>query len=228
MNDGNIRIGIKITELDGEIKRLQSKLRKLKDEEDKIKETKIAPKVDTKELEYAKKKVEELRARYEQQITTGDVAGSLTGIELNNAEANVERLNRDLIEQNETIRNAGTELKRNAQQQEEIREKIEECVKEQQRLNMEQAQNYTNTKETKNETKGLGQMITKVTKNVIKWGLAVFSVRSMYLFVRKAVSTLSSYNKQMATDIQYIQYALAQMIKPIIEWVINAMYKIHI
>lgn len=77
------------------------------------------------------------------------------------------------------------------------------------------------------DTKTLGEIdfsLTKIIKKVGKWALAIFSVRSAYLFVRSAVSTISQYDKQLGANIQYIRYALAMAIKPIIEWIVNAVY----
>ena len=72
----------------------------------------------------------------------------------------------------------------------------------------------------------IGNSVEKITKKVIKWGIAVFSVRSAYMFIRQSVSTLSQYDDQMATNIEYIRWALATTIKPLIEWIIKAVYNI--
>lgn len=68
------------------------------------------------------------------------------------------------------------------------------------------------------------------TNNIIKkvgqWALAVLGVRSAYSAIRSAMNTLSQYNKQLATDISYIQYALAKVLEPIIMGFINIIYKL--
>ena len=87
-------------------------------------------------------------------------------------------------------------------------------------------------KENANKTpiedpKVLGEInlnLSNIIKKVGKWALAVFSVRSAYLFVRSAVSTISQYDQQLGANIQYIRYALAMTIKPIVEWIVNAVY----
>lgn len=60
-----------------------------------------------------------------------------------------------------------------------------------------------------------------VLKKVTKWGLAIFGIRSAYSFIRSSMSTLSQYNQQMATDLEYVRYALASSIKPLIEGIIK-------
>ena len=70
----------------------------------------------------------------------------------------------------------------------------------------------------------IGNSMEKVIKKVGRWALAVFGVRSAYMFVRQSMSTLSQYDEQMATDLEYIRWALATTIKPVIEWIIKAVY----
>ena len=72
----------------------------------------------------------------------------------------------------------------------------------------------------------LGKSMSNVVKSVTKWGLAIFSIRSAYMFIRQSISTLSQENKQLATDIQNIRYALASAIEPIIEVIIQYVYKL--
>lgn len=73
---------------------------------------------------------------------------------------------------------------------------------------------------------GIGNSIEKITKKVKKWALAIFGVRSAYMFIRQAMSTLSQSDEQLATNIEYIKWALATMIKPIIEWIVKAVYTV--
>lgn len=98
--------------------------------------------------------------------------------------------------------------------------KVEELTEEVKKLN----------KEVKNvgeiSTKNLGKSLRGVVKNVTKWGLAIFGVRSAYMFIRQSISTLSQENKQLASDIQNIRYALASAIQPIVEVIIQLVYKL--
>lgn len=72
----------------------------------------------------------------------------------------------------------------------------------------------------------VGNGLEKVIKKVTRWGLALFGIRSMYNFIRQSASTLSQYDKQMATDIEYIRFALATTLKPIIQWILDAVAKL--
>lgn len=77
-----------------------------------------------------------------------------------------------------------------------------------------------------NSLGSIGNSINDIIGKVGKWALAIFSVRSAYSFVRNSVSTLSQYNEKMANDIEYIRYALASTLQPIIEKVIDMVYRL--
>lgn len=70
----------------------------------------------------------------------------------------------------------------------------------------------------------IGNSVNGVVGKVARWGLAIFGIRSAYMFVRQAMSTLSQYNDQMATDIEYIRYLIASTLQPVIENIIKLVY----
>ena len=72
----------------------------------------------------------------------------------------------------------------------------------------------------------VGDSVSRTISKVSKWALAVFGVRSAYMFVRQSASTLAQYNDQIADDLEYMQYSLAVMLQPVIERLINLAYKL--
>lgn len=74
--------------------------------------------------------------------------------------------------------------------------------------------------------KNVGNETGNIIKKVARWGLAIFSIRSAYMLVRQAVSTISQYDEKIGADIQYIRFALASALKPIVETIINLVYKL--
>ena len=44
--------------------------------------------------------------------------------------------------------------------------------------------------------------------------------------VRSAMGTISQYEDDMKNNIDYIKYALAYTLKPIVEWILNAVVKL--
>lgn len=73
---------------------------------------------------------------------------------------------------------------------------------------------------------GIGKSAQNVTKRIAAWGLAIFGVRGAINFIRSSMSTLSQYNEQMSTDIQYLRFALATMLEPVIQKLIALAYEL--
>lgn len=74
------------------------------------------------------------------------------------------------------------------------------------------------------DLKNIGKSMTEIITKVGKLALTIFGIRSAYNMIRNAMSTLSQYNEQMATDIEYFQYVLAKLLEPIINRIINLVY----
>lgn len=54
-----------------------------------------------------------------------------------------------------------------------------------------------------------------------KMALAVFSIRSAFMMLRQASSTWGQYSEQYAKDLEYIRFALASGLAPILEKIVN-------
>ena len=72
----------------------------------------------------------------------------------------------------------------------------------------------------------IGHSVNKVTNKVIRWGLAIFGIRSAYMLIRRAASELASRDEKLAKDIEYIRYALASMLEPIVKRIVEWIYKL--
>ena len=72
----------------------------------------------------------------------------------------------------------------------------------------------------------IGKGLKGIVKNVGKWTLAIFSVRSAYMLIRRAVSTIAQDDEELAAKIQYISYVVAYTLKPVVEWIVNAALKL--
>lgn len=82
--------------------------------------------------------------------------------------------------------------------------------------------NTSNTaKETNKAVKGLNSSLDKSVKKAGKLALAIFGVRSAYMYLRRASSELASYDEQYATDLEYIQFALTQAIAPALKYIVE-------
>ena len=105
--------------------------------------------------------------------------------------------------------------------------KLDNLQKKQAKLNQEQAQmGKLDLSGVQAGIDNVNKGLTKTVKKVTKWGLAIFGVRSAYMAVRSAMNTISQYEDGMKNNIDYIKYALAYTLKPIVEWILNAVVKL--
>ena len=74
----------------------------------------------------------------------------------------------------------------------------------------------------------VGSGLKNVISSVGKWAIAMFGIQSAYSAITQAMSIIGQYNEQVGADVEYIKFALASSLQPIVEWLINATYKLLI
>lgn len=85
-----------------------------------------------------------------------------------------------------------------------------------------------NIKRQEAQVKSLRDSISQIKKSssnaiksVARLALGVLSIAGAYRIVSQASSTLSQYDKQYATNLEYIRYLLAQALAPVLKYLIN-------
>ncbi len=81
-------------------------------------------------------------------------------------------------------------------------------------------------KDVDKKSKTINNGITEIIGKVGKWAVAIFGVSSAYGAIQKAMSTLSRYDSQLASNIEYIEFALANTLKPVIQLILNLVVKL--
>ena len=81
-------------------------------------------------------------------------------------------------------------------------------------------------KQAQENFKNIGNSTSNIIKKVGRWALAIFSVRSAYMFIRQLSGTLAQYNQQYGANLEYLRYMLAQAVAPILEYLVNLAYKL--
>ena len=225
--DGWITIGTKLDskQLQRDLVKTENELKKFERQAQKLteQEAKIKTKIEFDDQDY-KNKINRLENRLKNELEVNTTGGIIKN------EDSIRAKYDDLFQRLEETQ----EMKstKNNLQLEEIHQKMEENTKEQERLNnkIQETENLLNKAKGSFDLKGtienVGKSISNVTKKVVRWGLAIFGVRSAYYFVRQAMSTIAQYDDQLATDIQYIRFALAMTLKPLIEEIIKLVYKL--
>ena len=127
-------------------------------------------------------------------------------------------------------KNNATQLK----QYEQINQRIKETQRSQNLLKNEIGETTEKLNQSKlfDGIKGsindIGKSISKITKKVVRWGLAIFSIRGAYMAIRRAVSVISEQDEQLGANIEYMRNALAYALEPIVrrivEWLKQMMY----
>lgn len=84
--------------------------------------------------------------------------------------------------------------------------------------------NNLNFKKLNESIKKAGDGIQGVIKKVGRWTMAVFGLRSAYMGIRRLMSTLSQYNKQISADLSYIQFSIAKAFEGMIQKIISGLY----
>lgn len=169
-----------------------------------------------KQINYIEKRMEEIEHLLKQAdlgYDVGDVA---------KLEAEYEKLSNQLITLNEKKQKAfaDSEIVKNFNSDMQVtNDKIKEL--DNSLDNVSQKKDFSTVNQQINT---IGNGIEGVIKKVTRWGLAVFGIRSAYMFVRQAMSTLSQYNEQLGTDVEYIRFALATTLQPVIERIIQLVY----
>ena len=86
--------------------------------------------------------------------------------------------------------------------------------------------NNADLAKVENSIKKVGVATSGVIGKIGKWALAIFSVRTAYGAVSSAMSTLSQYDKQLKTDLEYMRFAVAMSLKPVIEFIVTLALKL--
>lgn len=73
---------------------------------------------------------------------------------------------------------------------------------------------------------GINFQLDGILKKVAKWGLALFGIRSAYSLIRQSMSTLSQQDENLASQVEYIRWTIANAIAPVVKFIINAIYLI--
>ena len=224
--DGEITIGTRLDtdKFDRQVLDLEKKMQK---EEDKKIVLGAKIEVQKEMLEEAIKKTDELAEAYQKlkQVQDTIASGKATPEQFEIAQ-NIQNTYGSMTQ-------LETSFLRALNKQDEINIKTEQMKAKYQEINdkvSEYKQKIENVKiqkqvsdvdKLKNSFNSVGSSIQKSIKNVARLALGIFGVRSAFMFLRRASSDLASYDQQYAANIEYIRYALTQMIAPVLQWIVR-------
>ena len=221
-DDGHIIIGTEVDteDLEKELKYAQKQLEKYEKEAEKLttQKLKIGIDIETKGADI-ERKIKEIEAKTSALKIDLDPAKDETKIAKIDASSQAkinsltEQYNQYLDLAEIKIGDIEENLTKNVKKQDEMKLKIRETSEE-----LENQSKVT----MPNISKGINKIIGKVGK----WALAVFSIRSAYMLIRQAMATLTTEDETLGANVEYLRWVLAQTLKPIVEWFVQAVYGI--
>jgi len=229
--DGEITIGTRLDtdKFDRQISDLEKKMKK---EEDKkiVIDAKLGSQQE--ELDKARQKTDALADAYQRlkevqdRLATGQATPKefSTFQDLQNTYGSLEKLgsefDRALTKQNAIEQKVAQTKYR----YDEINAKVSEYK--QKIENVKIQKQVSDVEKLKNSFNSIGSSIQSTVKHVARLALGIFGIRSAFMFLRRASSDLASYDQQYAINLEYIRYALTQMIAPVLQWIVNLAAKL--
>ena len=93
-------------------------------------------------------------------------------------------------------------------------------------VSLKEKQNEINSQgftDVQGSLENVGNSLKGVINKVIRWGLAIFGIRSAYMLVRNAMNTIMSEDEQLKADIDYMKNLLAYALEPVVRRIVELM-----
>ena len=229
--DGWITIGTKLdtTKFDQEVSNLEGKIDSAEKKKELINQktekyknelSQVSNEVDRLSQEYEKASAEAERLRQTVKTSgTQSYQGFQANLQYEEQVKQVDKLSSELAKVETKQQNIANKVSQSNLQYENSVKTVNSLRGKLQQLNVKQAESQFGNinKAIGNMQKGLSNSISKIGK----LALGVFSVYSAYRLVSRASSTLAQYDEQYSANLQYIQYALTQVIAPVLRYLVD-------
>ena len=224
--DGEITIGTRLDtdKFDRQVTQLEKKIQK--EENKKIKlQTDIGSLEEG--FEIARKKTDELADAYQrlEQLQKAISSGRATpeqftmAQDIQNTYGNMTQLETSFLKALNKQDEIELKARDTRARYEEINQKVAEYKQKIESIKMQKQ--VSDVDKLKASFNGVGSSIQNSIRNVARLALGVFGVRSAFMLLRQASSSLAGYDKQYAANIEYIRYALTQAIAPVLRWIVQ-------
>ena len=229
--DGWITIGTKLdtTKFDQEVSNLEAKIDSAEKKQELINQktqqykedlAQVSSEVDRLSQEYEKASAEAERLR--QIVKTSGIdnyQGFQANLEYQEQVKQVDKLAEELTKVESKQQSITNKVAQSNLQYENSVKQVNTLKGKLQQLNVKQVQSQFS-----GINKSIGTMQKGLTNSISKIGriaLGVFSIYSAYRLLSSASSTLAQYDEQYASNLEYIRFALAQGIAPILKGLVN-------
>ena len=229
--DGEITIGTKLStdKFDKQISDLEKKMKK---EEDKkiVIDAKLGSQQE--ELDKARQKTDALADAYQRLKEVQDRLATkqatpkefTTFQDLQNTYGSLEKLGSE-FDKALTKQNAiEQKVAQTKYRYDEINAKVSEYK--QKIENVKIQRQVADVEKLKSGFNSVGSSIQSAVSKVGRLALGIFGLRGAYMALKRASSDLAGYDQQYATNLEYIRYALTQLIAPVLQWIVNLAAKL--
>ena len=116
--------------------------------------------------------------------------------------------------------------------------KIDKVYQKLEKIRTKQIENNTKINQFKQKiesikTNNIQKSLDTVGKNlqnqigkIGKMAMAVVGIRTAWYAVRGAINSVTQYNNQVAADFEYMRYVIANMLTPVVQWLIKLLYTV--
>lgn len=208
--DGWVTIGTKLDsrQLEKDLRNSEKRLQQYEKEAEKLTKAKTKAEIDLQPYEEQKKIIQEMTDEANKYAQTRqEVENNLSAEKMQ-----LESLNKTYSNQLNNLDSINKKILSNANNQELMKTQIEETRKKMNGLDL--------------DFKKVGNSVNGVVKKISRWVLAVFSIRSAYMAVRSAMSTLSQTNDELANKLEMIRLVFASALEPVVTRLVDLVYKL--
>ena len=214
--NGWIIIGTKLEakQLEKDLNNQKRKLEQYEKEAEKLATTKVKLEEDLSSYREELALIQETTDEFLKQAQTKEEVDNLLKLE----QEEINNLNQKYSAQFEQLDNINLKIQENAKNQALVASEIEKTTNKLKKLK--------GFNDIKNSIDGIGKSMKQTIKQVGRWALAVFGIRSAYMAVRNAMNVIAQNDKQLAADIQYMKNILAYTLEPVVRSIVNSLKQI--
>lgn len=230
--DGYLKIKTKLDNsgIDKDVQTLENKIKKLQTDNEKAssEQSSLQREIDNYEelhqkAEQYKHKIKELKAEKEAMQTNNP------GLSVSVDTPEFASLKTQITSLEQQYAKATAEIDKQAPKIDKVYSKLDKVKSKQAENNakISQFKQKIDQIEVSKVEKGINSVGKSIQASIGKLGkmaMAVFGIRTAFNAVRSAVSIVSQYNPQIAADIDYIKYALANTLLPVVQKLVNLAY----
>jgi len=233
--DGWVTLGTRVStkQAERDLKRLEKELVEYNEKGEELlnQKAEIEMRVHSN-VEQEEKKLEDLKAKaqaareYFTKLYSNRMESFETYEEFMEAEPIVRSIVEKVKEQENVVKITNGQYGKTKELLDDINGKIEQNAQSQKRVKNEVEE--TKSKLVKGQIQDALTNINKKASNtagkILKWGLALIGIRGIMSMISSSMSILSSQNKQLGTDLEYMRWVIAVTLQPIIEGIIRLLY----